>query len=142
MSGYDMINKVERQNFRKNERLCKTKLIDELFERGNVFYTSQFRVVWSLNPADLTSPAQVAISIPKKIIRLAVSRNLLKRRIRESYRKMKHQLYSFLASENVRVAIVLIYRNNTLSDYPTIEKSLAEVLEMLCLNIKEKLKKC
>ena len=136
------MNKVERQNFSKKERLCKTKLIDELFERGNVFYTSQFRVVWSLNPSELTSPAQVAISIPKKIIRLAVSRNLLKRRIRESYRKMKQLLYRFLLSENVRVSIVLIYRNNALSDYRTIEKSVAEVLGMLCTNIKEKLKKC
>jgi ribonuclease P protein component len=142
MSGYDMMNKVERQNFSKKERLCKTKLIDELFERGNVFYTSRFRVVWSLNPTFLPFPAQVAISIPKKIIRLAVSRNLLKRRIRESYRKMKQQLYNFLISENIQVAIVLIYRNSALSDYQTIEKSVAEVLEKLCFNIKEKLKKC
>jgi ribonuclease P protein component len=136
------MNKVERQNFSKKERLCKTKLIDELFERGNVFYTSLFRVVWSLNPDEFISPAQVAISVPKKIIRLAVSRNLLKRRIRESYRKMKQPLYKFLVSENVQVSIVLIYRKNDLSDYRTIEKSVAEVLEMLYKSIKEKLKKC
>jgi len=136
------MNKVERQNFSKKERLCKTKLIDELFERGNVFYTSLFRVVWSLNPDEFISPAQVAISVPKKIIRLAVSRNLLKRRIRESYRKMKQPLYKFLVSENVQVSIVLIYRKNDLSDYRTIEKSVAEVLEMLYTSIKEKLKKC
>ena len=136
------MNKVERQNFSKKERLCKTKLIDELFERGNVFYTSLFRVVWSLNPDEFISPAQVAISVPKKIIRLAVCRNLLKRRIRESYRKMKQPLYKFLVSENVQVSIVLIYRKNDLSDYRTIEKSVAEVLEMLYTSIKEKLKKC
>ena len=110
----------ERQTFSKNERLCRTKLIEEVFEKGNVFHTSLFKVVWIVTASfSLPSPAQIAISVPKKSFRLAVTRNLIKRRIREAYRKKKHLLYSFLISENKQITFILIYRYNTVAEYNT-----------------------
>lgn len=126
------MNRGERQSFSKNERLCRTKLIKEVFEDGNVFYSSQFRVSWIISSVNLPAPAQVAISVPKKNFRLAVTRNLIKRRIREAYRKNKHLLYNCLAAENKQIAFILIFRQNQVPDYQTLEKSVKEVIGILC----------
>ena len=81
---------TRRETFEKSERLCSTKIISGLFENGNIFYTSLFKVVWNKSPVTLPLPAQVAFSVSKRGFRLAVTRNLIKRRMREAYRKNKY----------------------------------------------------
>jgi len=56
----------ERQTFGKNERLCRIRLIEEVFDNGNVFHTSLFKVVWMISSETLPSPAQIAVSVPKR----------------------------------------------------------------------------
>ena len=126
-----------RETFNKSERLCSTKVIAGLFESGNIFYTSLFKVVWGRSLVSLPGPAQVAFSVSKKGFRLAVTRNLIKRRMREAYRKNKKTLYEHLSSENIQIAFVVILKGNAVPDYLTIEKSMKEMINKLINLVKE-----
>jgi ribonuclease P protein component len=126
-----------RETFDKSERLCSTKIISGLFENGNIFYNSLFKVVWGKSPSILPSPAQVAFSVSKRGFKHAVTRNLIKRRMREAYRKNKMVLYEHLASVNIQIAFVIILKVNTIPDYSSIEKSIKEVINKLIILCKK-----
>ena len=127
-----------RHTFHKSERLCSKKLIDEVFERGNAFHTGMFRIVWLPAPANIPSPAQVVLVVPKKNIRSAIRRNLIRRRIREAYRKNKQMLYDLLKGTGMRLAFAIIYSNQEPADYWKTEESVIEALRSLMRQIKQK----
>lgn len=99
-----------RNTFSKEERLCSKRLIDSLFHNGSSFIVYPYRVV--LLPVSALSdilPAQVLISVPKRRFKHAVDRNLLKRRMKESYRLQKAELYTFLRTHSLHLLIAFQY---------------------------------
>ncbi len=130
------------EKFDKSERLCSTKIISALFENGNLFYTPLFKVVWDFNPACDQAHAQVMFSVPKRGFRHAVTRNLIKRRLRESYRRNKKILYEYLSSENIQVALVIIIKGNSVPDYKVVDKSVTEIINKLIAQIRKKQAHC
>ena len=87
--------------------------------------------VFLKNPAQLPFPAQVAFSVSKKGFKKAVTRNLLKRRMREAYRKNKYLLYNRLQLAGACIAFIIVYRQNSVASYPEIEKAMVETIERL-----------
>lgn len=85
--------------FKKEERLCSTKLLDKLFHSGSSFLLYPFRVTW-MPTTNQNAPVQVVIQVSKRRYKRAVDRNLIKRRIRELYRihKASH-LYPIISAE-------------------------------------------
>jgi ribonuclease P protein component len=128
---------IIRETFDKSERLCSRKIIEALFENGNIFYCSNFKVVWNKENSPMKYPAQVAFSVSKRGFRLAVTSNLIKRRLREAYRKNKAPLYDHLISQNIQIVFVVILRGNSVPDYLTIEKSIKEMINKLIVYLEQ-----
>lgn len=129
---------VTRESFNKAERLSSRKTITKLFESGNTFSTRYFKVVWAESETDSLFPARIAFAVPKKKFRHAVTRNLLKRRLKEAYRKNKSSFYKFLVSENIQIALMVIFRKDTVEEYSTLEQAVREMLGRISTEIREK----
>ncbi len=114
--------------FNKEERLCNKRLLTKLFHSGSSLILHPFRIVWLAE--ELSVPAQVVISVPKRNFNRAVDRNLLKRRIREIYRLHKSAfLYSFLDCQSILLGIT--YIGKEIAEYPHMEKKMLAAFEKL-----------
>ena len=65
------------------------------------------------------------VSVPKKNFKRAVRRNLLKRRIRESYRKQKH------AIDGTGTDILFIYSGREIMSYSDIFASIGAAIQKI-----------
>ena len=117
--------------FKKEERLTSKKAIDRLFDKGMSFYLDPFHVIRTSEPFTSKFPVRVLISIPRKKIRKAVDRNLLKRRIREAYRLHKNPFLETLSQRNGYCTMALIYSSGKIADYKEIEEKIILILERL-----------
>jgi len=119
--------------FKKEERLCNKRLIDELFHNGSSFLCYPFKASWLLvDAATQSTPAQVLISVSKRRYKHAVDRNLVKRRIREAYRLQKQQhLYDLLTGADKKIVFSLSYIGKQIEPYELMEKKMLKLLKQL-----------
>lgn len=126
------MKKLKLHTFPKAERLTLRKHIETLFRTGEAFSFSMFRIVYRQVPAEGSSKSRIliGISIPRKKIKKAVQRNLLKRRIREAWRLHKHTLYPLIPEQH-QLHLFIIYRNHGIANFADIEQTIAELVQVL-----------
>ena len=114
----------------KSEKLCSKIEIERLYAQGTSLIAYPLRAVYLTVSADDTGHPVVArflISIPKKRIRHAVGRVLLRRRTREAYR-LNRELLAPVFSQGKTVLIGFNWVANDERDYATIERSVRDLL--------------
>lgn len=108
--------------FPKNEKLCGEIRISKLFAEGSAFIVYPIRMVYHFNDYTKESGVKVLIAVPKKKIRKAVDRNLLKRRIREAYRLNKGVIVDTMKTSEKSMELALTYVSDQIIDYKELEK--------------------
>ncbi len=119
---------------KKEERLSGKRQMEKLFREGKSLYLSPFRVLVYADRETRERPAvRMAVSVPRKIFKRAVKRNLIKRRIREAYRLHKQFLWEQLADKHISLNVIFIYTSPEILSFKEIEDklilSLRKILE-------------
>lgn len=120
-------------SFKKEERLCSKKIIDKLFSDGDSFLSFPLKIIFQETSLQTKYPAQVAFTVGKRNFKLAVHRNLIKRKIREAYRLNKFQLYSKLNDKQVAIFFIFIGKN--IPEYDLVEKAMKTGINKLLKEI-------
>lgn len=113
------------------ERLCGKTRIDALFSSGDSFIVYPYRVVYRLSPHKENIAASILVSVPKRNFKRAVKRNLIRRRIKEAYRKNKHILTEGGQIQETPLDIAILYIDKEVNEYQLLEKKLKILLQKL-----------
>lgn len=110
----------------KAERLKSKKIIDALFIEGTSVKSYPLRLVYlkTALPIDDIN-LQAGVSVSKRNFKLAVSRNRIKRLMRESYRLNKHLLKDVEGS----YALLFIYTGREEASQINMHKAMIKVID-------------
>jgi len=108
----------------KEERLCGKTGISHLLAKGRHGNVPNMRYLCLTDNGKEFN--RIMVSVPKKLFKRAVKRNLLKRRIRESYRKQKHDL-------NLKsgVDLLFMYSTKEVLSYEEIYKTVGQIIRKI-----------
>lgn len=119
----EIANSSLRSTFPKSERLNSKKLIEELFNEGSYFYLYPFKVTY-LKMEEVGQP-QVLFSVSKRKFKSAVTRNRIKRLMKEAYRLNKN------VHLNSSLVVAFIYTPEDLPQFQLLNKKIGKALQKL-----------
>ena len=122
------------QTFKKQEKLKKSKLIEQLFTQGKSLTIFPIKLIYLEIEHNSPYKIQAGVTVSKRNFKKAVDRNRIKRLLREVYRKNKFVIYE---SENTKKHIFMfIYLGKTEFEYHILEGKMKLLLQKFILKNK------
>ncbi|MGI4022747.1 MAG: ribonuclease P protein component [Janthinobacterium lividum] len=122
----------------KEERLSGIKLIAGLYQNSSSFLCYPYKISWQIHSLEKRFPVKVLFSVSKKRFKRAVDRNLLKRRMRESYRLQKQEfLLPDLENIDKQLIFSVTYIGKEINDTAFMLKKMQKVLQQLTEKLAE-----
>lgn len=118
-------------SFRKNEKLCSQNKLDALIESGRRIHIAPISTIYSFTDASDKVSVQIAFSVPKRHHKKAVSRNLIKRQMREAYRLKKKDLSEACVGRKKNCSLLLVYNSSSLPDFQEVQSKIILTLDRL-----------
>ncbi len=117
--------------FSKKEKLKSQKEIELLFKQGKSINQFPIRLIYKVKAEKNNISINFGVSVPKKKIKLAVNRNLIKRRIREAYRLNNYDLKTKLLESEKEINMMMIYSSEQILSFKEIEEKIKVILSRL-----------
>lgn len=121
------------RRLRKDERLHAKKDIDLVFGKGKMIHAGAISAKF-LKVEEGTGTIRIMITVPKKKFKKAVSRNLLKRRIREAYRLLKPTFSGSEIDKNIDLHLALIYNTPQETTFSELSNDLGSIFARIFEN--------
>lgn len=121
----------------KKEKLCSHTAIERLFSHSDENKKSiayPLRLLWNIQSDGDYHPNQFIIVVPKRRLKHAVDRVLMRRRIREAYRLNRHK---YLGDGVSSLRLAFVYVADCCRSYAAIEKSLQKLLKNVVEDFQE-----
>lgn len=101
----------------KKYRLKSQKKITEIFTSGHSDFSFPIKLQFLIEENQTSPELKAGFTVSKKKIKLAVNRNLVKRRMKEAYRNNKTNLQTVVEQQNISVNLMFVFVNNHPSNY-------------------------
>ena len=137
---------MSEQTLTRSERLRSLKVIRRLFEEGRSGFVYPFRYLWlaaedegtteivEVSATEVVSGGvEVLFSVPKRFLKRANKRNLVRRRAKEAYRLGKGEIVAAAGKRKVRIA--LVYSTKKIHEYRTINNAIERILGEISRNL-------
>lgn len=137
---------MSEQTLTRAERLRSLKVIRRLFEEGRSGFVYPFRYLWlaaedegateidKVSTTEVVSGGvEVLFSVPKRFLKRANKRNLVRRRAKEAYRLGKGEIVA--AAGKCKVRIALVYSTKKIHEYRTINNAIERILGEISRNL-------
>ena len=119
----------------KKEKLKSKKLIEKLFTEGQYVSEHPLRLVYLQTRFTEGIIAKTGVSVSKKNIKTAVSRNRIKRLLRESYRLNKDMYFNNITTQ---YAFMILYLGKDIPSLEIVESQMKRLFEKFSKKVKAK----
>lgn len=99
--------------------------VEKIHNEGKSFFTFPFRVYY-IDRSATEEANRLVISVPKRIFKRAVKRNLIRRRIRHAWRLNRSSFPEILSKH-----FLIIYTTSEILDYERISESIKTVFSKI-----------
>ncbi len=121
------------ESFPSSEKLKSKILIEKLFSEGKYLKSYPLKLIYSPIENIEIKTNKTGVSVTKRNFKKAVQRNLIKRLMREAFRKNKYLVDNNLEKN---YALMFIYTGNEIPGYSKISTAIVKLLKDLI--VKEK----
>ncbi|MDR2586256.1 MAG: ribonuclease P protein component [Prevotellaceae bacterium] len=120
------------------KRARKISAIDRelLFREGTVLFHYPYKLFFSLQPAPIKGTEYaIVVAVPKRNVKRAVDRNLIRRRIKESFRTSNSILISTLKEHKLHIQLFCLYLPDEHTASATLCHKMESLLERLAYQV-------
>lgn len=123
--------------FPKKEHLKSKLVLDAVFSAKTKIYYKGIKCFYLIeNSSETASIIKCGVGVSKRMFKLAVKRNRIKRLLKEAYRLENAEIRNWMMDKNISVSIFFSYQHKELPDITNLRNEVRTILSKIITQYK------